>query len=444
LDIGCKLRVCRVTHFESNADTADKASTTDFQVTGAVNGFNLTPKYPGAKYNDLRAEVKAASNGNASYFDLVIWINGDASFTPETYKNLIISGNPTVANSNYLQEVAQKSMIVDVVYKDLSGTTGQVRPTNVVKTYTGGSNGDAVIATDYVGNSTAKNGFYAFDGISDIWGITAPEMSDTTIHIGGASYVAVRKDMRYLGHLSNASNSTTELIAERASITVDTPYALYTAGGLKVIHPDTGAEKEISEVADVLGCFALTHSKYGAWFSASGTKRGKIYNALGVVNNFGGPGAQADRDILANNQINLVVLEDSSIYLKGNFSGTLSNSKMSWNNIVDLIIFIRKSTTPSFENYIEEPADFITMRHMYQEVNPFLQSLVDKRALYSARYVGDQGATKLEDLQINTPDDLDNGKLRVRMFIKPINAVNEIAVDVVITKSGVSFEDVLI
>src|SRR5690606_8456841 len=76
--------------------------------SGALTLFSITPKYPGLDYNNLRVSVQTASNGNSNYFDLEVRHLLEPDLT-ETYRNLIIVGNPTVAESHYLDEVIRGS-----------------------------------------------------------------------------------------------------------------------------------------------------------------------------------------------------------------------------------------------------------------------------------------------------------------------------------------------
>ncbi len=448
LERGAQLRVNRVVHYTDVSDsattTAVKATTTAFSNSTPTALFSLTLKYAGADYNNIRAAIEAASNGNSLYFNLRIYHINDSSLT-ETYQNLkaplVAAAGPTIANSHYLDAVIKGSQLVDVTYNDLSGiaTALLLRPANVVKTYASGSDGGTVVAVDYVGDSAGGTGFYAFNPYADAMQICAPEMSDNDIHVGGSAYAAARTDLQYFAHLANTNTSATGYITDRDTTAIDSKYTAFFGGGVKVLDQTTGVSKSISELGDVLGICAYSDRTAHEWFSFAGINRGFIPNCLGVVNNFGTPALQDDLELLAQHQINMVVQMDGRIYLSGNFSGQLTNDAMSWNNAVRLIIYQQKSLGPALRAFLEEPGDIQTFKAIYRGVEPFLDMLVRERALFSYSWQGDQFASKLSDVTVNNLTDLGNGKYKARLFEKIIPSLNEITVDIVVTPLSVNF-----
>lgn len=424
---------------------ASQATTTitDIDNIATVNGvelFGVAPKYHGADYDNLTMVISTASNGNAAYFNLSI-IHANESALQEDYFNLTIAGNPNIANSTYLNDVKVASALFDFTYLDLSGTSGSLRPADGIYYFGLGSDGTAPSVTDYSGDSAGQTGLYAFDSVDDMLQICAPEMSSTTLHIAGSAYAAARKDLVYFAHLSNANNTQSLLVADRATVGSDSYYTAFFAGGLKITDPVSGLVKEISELGDILGVAAYNDS-FGEWLSMAGTNRGLILNALGVVNNFGTNARYNDLNVLANRQINMVVASGGNIYLNGNYSGVLSNSKLSFLSAVRFLIYLQKSLTPTLKRYLQEPADIPTFKALFREVEPFLNQLVTDRALYSYRWDGDQDVKKIEDVIVNNPTDLDNGKYRVRLYLKIVPSLQEITVDLVSTSTSTSLENI--
>ncbi len=431
------LTASAVTLGASQAGTAITSSSSIVSAAN-VNLFNVAPKYAGVDYNNLTVIISAASNGNANYFNMSIVHALDSTLT-ETYSNLIIPGNPTVNGSTYLDEVKNASQLLDFTYLDLSATVGQQRPVNETFYFNSGSDGTVPVALDYVGDSGAKNGFYAFDVVDDALQIAAPEMSDNTIHLGGSAYTAARKDLVYFAHLANSNTTAATLITARQTTNIDSLYTAFFAGGLQITDPVTGATKNISEIGDILGVAAYNDS-FAVWFSMAGVNRGLISNALGVVNNFGGTALYNNLNQLANAQVNMVIVQDNQIYLNGNYSAVLANSKLSFLNAVRFIIYLQKSLAPTLRRYLQEPGDIPAFKALYREVEPFLNDLITGRAIFEYSWQGDQDAKSLDDLQINNTTDLDNGKYKVRLFLKIVGSLQEIVVDITVTSTGVSFE----
>lgn len=458
LNRGGKLRIVNVRHYTdpTDPDTLDADFADTVNVVGpdpvtpgdpAVTLFNLDPKYPGADYNNLKAVISAPSNGQDTlgYFNLTLFIQGDEFYTTEEYINLKLpSGRPGVTDQNFLSEVLANSELVTPSYVDLSGIAGttQLVPTMGTLSFTNGTDGGAVVPTDIVGNKAAGTGIYALDGYSDMYDFAAPSVTDPVVHIAGANYAQERGEIEYLAHLDHNIKSPTGLISARAAITVDSKYYSVFSGGVQILDPQTGEVRAISEVADVMGIGAYVDENFRPWFAHSNYVRGFIPNAVGVNYNLGSAGAYPQLNQLANRQINMVVAAHGVVYLKGNYSGQFGNSKASFRNVVRLLIYIKKSLKPILEKYLDEPNDFVTFRTIYNEVKPFLQSLKDGRATHTVpNWQGDQDATKMSELKINTPADIDAGKYRILLTINPIVGINEIVLTIGISSSGIEFED---
>lgn len=448
LNRGGNLRILNLRHYSdaSNPSTLTAVKAGEEAINVSTDGgnqaiANLEPKYAGAGYNKLVVDVKAPSNGQtaAGYFDLEIYIQGQETYTREVYQNLRVDGKPTALEANWLLEVTKRSKLVDVTYLDTSSITEAILvPVKETLTFTGGSDGDPVTPTDYIGNSAAGTGFYAFDGVLDIYDLAAPTVSDTSVHIAGASYAEARQDIEYLGHL-DYSGGTAGIISEREDVTVNSKYYSLFSGGVEIIDPLTGLRRVIPEVADVMGIGAYVDTTFDPWIAQFNTTRGFIPNATGVGLNLGFD----NLNLLANRQVNMVVANRGLVYLNGNYTGQFENSKASYRNIVRLLIYIKKSLRPILERYLGEPNDFVTWKQLYNEVSPFLQSLEDGRAVYPNgwQWQGDQYATDLSQLVINNAADVDAGKYKVKLLLNPIGAMNEIELTIGINGSDVEFVD---
>lgn len=446
LSRGAKLRINKVGHYTtiSNPATLDavKATINDtvtpFAVDGATDLFDIRVKFPGVDYNNLVIQIVDASNGDTNSFNLIITHTQDSNVN-ETYENISIPTGSTVANSSYLKDVSSKSAILDVVYFNTTGATAPIRPVNGTWSFTGGTNGGAIVDADYVGDA-AGTGFNAFDKFDDFEVVAALDRDTQAVLTAGATYAKNREDCVFFGHLPLSNITTTTLKAARLATTIDTRFAALFEGGIKIPSPFFENQFiDISELGDVVGAAMRSSAEFGPWWSFAGTNRGFIDNAVGVVNNFV---ELAKQNELAQRQINMVVNIGGQIYIKGNFSAQLASSRKSFLNVVKLIIHIKKSLRPTLERYLEQPNDFRTFREIYNEVAPFLDSLVgnEKRALIDYDWRGDQYANQESDLKINTPGDLAQGKYKVELWMKEVVSLQEFTINIISAPSGVSFE----
>lgn len=434
LEKGAYLRVNRIA-----AGTPAIASSDAF-LDGLDSVFQLVSKYPGADYNNLKVIVSDATNGDADSFNLTVQHLVDSTLV-ESYENLKIEGNPTVAESDYLSKVQKNSTLISVVYSDLSSTSGAIRPTNGDKTFTGGSDGSTPAVADYIGSSSGGNGFYAFDPYDDSYALVCPAVGEgdlAGLTVGGSTYAENREDLIYYAHLSLDNTTTTALLAEKPAI--NTMYTMLSSGGLYITHPISGNTTEIPEIGDALAVMAKNHRELGEWYSFFGPTLGRINNTLGVVNNFGSTSRFSDLNLLAQRQINMVVSRNNLVYLADAYTTETADSPTNHVSIVNLIIFIKKVLRPLLEGFMGMPLDIPLMSSIYYTVKPFLDGLKDTktgRALHDYSWDGDQFAGSISELQVNNPEDVGMGKYTVNLSIIPIAPLKEITINIILTRAGV-------
>lgn len=434
LKAGGQIRFNGIRHY---TDITDKSTLS--AVTGAlaapipnatpVGLFSATAKYPGADYNNINIIISAASNGKADYFNMRVILTTDAVNATEDYFNLQVT-NTLVGDSKYLDDVNNRSNLVIFTYIDLSALVAQTRPVNGTYSITGGTDGGAVVQTDYIGDPGVKTGLYAFDAFDDFFDIAIPVISDGSVNTALALYADNRKDCQAIIHLPHSVQTAAQLVTARGS--VDSKYAAYFAGGISKTDAVTGAVNTYSEIADIININNYVDDKFKPWTSRANFVRGIIKDATGVVNNFAGD--TNNLNLLAGNQINVVINKKGKVYLKGNFSGQLETSKASFFNIVRGLIFLKKTLEPTLEKYLEEPCDIPTFIKLAKEVEPFLDSLTDGEFFYKGAgqskkgydWKGDQDAADITKVVINNLPDINLGNYKVILDIYPINSIQAI------------------
>lgn len=433
LTAGAFLRVNRVA-----AGTPAVATSTAF-ADGATPVFQIIAKYAGVDYNNVKATVGAASNGDADSFNLTIEHLVDTTLV-ELYENIKIVGNPNVASSDYLSRVTKNSTLVSVVYSDLSGTSGQVRPDNADKTLSAGSDGTTPAVADYIGAQADQDGFYAFDPYDDSYALVCPAVSEDDLDgltVGGATYAGNRKDLVFYAHLSTDNTTATALIAAKPA--VNTEYVMLTSGGRYITHPISGEKVEIPEIGMVLAQMAKVHREYGEWYAFFGPTLGALPNTLGAVNNFGSTSNFADLNLLAQRQINMVVTRNNLTYLADAYTTQTDESPTNHVSVVNLLIYMKKALKPLLETFLGLPLDILLMTRIYLVCKAFMDNLVRDRALFDYSWEGDQFATSLSALQVNDPEEVGMGRYKINLRIIPISPLKEITVNIIITRAGVSF-----
>ena len=432
---GAQLRVCRV-----NAASVPAVKATAKTIKNAdgvpVTLFTVQPKYEGADYNNVKIEILAASNGDVNYFDMAITHSAEPSLN-EYYPNVSAFKKDVASNQSNLNDIKKQSQLLDFTYADCSSATLLIPATLAASAFSGGVDPSGFVDADYTGAMAT------FDEIEDALVMAVPEMDSDVINAAGATYARTRGDLVFFGHLPNSENTAAGLVTERTTIAENTKHLALFGGGLRVRHPETLEEMQISEMGDILGLVAYVHSTFGPWFSLAGQEKGAIPDCLGVVNNFGTPAKFSDLNLLANSQINMAVVKNSIPQLTGNFSGQFANNQEKFLSVVFLVLWMKKVLKPVLEGYLEEPNDPITFRRIYHHIKPFLDDLKSPqyRALYEYEYYGDQDATTLDELQVNNPVDVQNGKYKINLKIWPIPSMQELTFNLMLVQGeGVTIE----
>ncbi len=403
--------------------------------------FEITMKNPGKDGNNMVVVISQGSNGQANSYNLNVSHRTDSSVS-ESYTNITIPNaaylDPSFNNKTYLKDIVNNSIHINVGYKDLYGEVPIVYEAPLLLNYSGGTDGTVPTAIDFIGSSNSNLGFYAFDNYTDSYYLVSFDIDDESVDVAGASYAFIRQDIFYAIWLTSETKQA--LITERDNLNIDNKFVFFVGAGLLTKNQATNEIEDITPLADILAAANRSDAEFGPWYSFAGPNRGIITDVLGVNVNFGTPAKAKDLDELANRGINMVVNKNNSVKLWGNFTGQIASDQERYISIVKLIIFIKKSLRPTLETFLEEPNDIPTWKRIYYVVKPFLDSLVTRRALYSYQWLGDQDAKGMNDLAINNPTDVQDGKYKVRLNIKAINSIQDITIDITLTPTGLDFE----
>jgi len=429
LESGGSARICRILH--NDAAKAAAVAILDDSVS-ADELFKIVPKYEGEEANGWKVKILQPSNDEDDFFDLMI--DTGNSETIEYYRNLTITGDPTVDHNlpqNYLKDIVDNSNLVDVVYETIDYSITVEPPKVAEYQFSGGSDGTAVSSADYTAVA-----FESFNNYNEAYHVAALGMYDSAVHVIGIAYANKRKDLFYFCEIDPTKKTTTDIKAERDSVNSNSKYIRYFAGALEYQGPQ-GSDIQVGNLADVCSKAVLSEVNYTPWLSFSGKKRGVLGNVSKVINNFGSPASTLDMDTLANSQINLVVQRGGEVFLTGNFTGLNYNSQEQWANVVKLVMYLRKSLLPTLENYLEEPNDIPTWSQIYYTVKPFFDGLStgQNRALYDYSWEGDQFASSLDNLQVNKKADVLQGKYKVSLTIIPVASMQEFSLNIILDSS---------
>ena len=398
----------------------------------------VEPKYPGADYNGIKVEVKAATNGNPNAFDIKLtWPSnpdGSESYSavPMPDPNLEWEKQTFLNNLNKLSSTFNFRKAATA--PTLTGATKvEVVPATMV--FAGGSDGAPVTDSDFIGDGT-DNGFHAFDTVSDSMIVAVPGARIDAIHTSGVAYATLRQDMVYYGSVLAVPGKAEEAATAKDEAIGDSEFAQISTGGIR--HYDTASDMEIEldEVADTIGLTVWTHNNRGAWFDPASKQSATVLNALGVVQNFGTPARLSELNILANHGINAMVYRDGSIEWTSSYTSQKTNSALSFVSSMFLVFYIKNTMIPVYRSYLKEPCDTVTFKAMWNQIRPFLDNLArtSTRALWKYEYMGDQDASSLDTLTVNQKNDVQMGKYKAYLKLWLIVPMIEVTLNIMLVQ----------
>ncbi len=327
-----------------------------------------------------------------------------------------------------------------------SGITGTI-DAGAVQTLTGGVQDVTLInATDYIGDAIARNGIHSFDAVTDITKIAVPEKAIPALDIALAAYADMRKDLRAILRTPIGIDGA-GIVAYREGTSpysfspVDTFRASMFTGGLRILHPITGLEVQISEIGDVIGSYSRKDNTTKDWFTVGGPKRGRIKNALGVIFNLGTPAYSATADVVDVHGVNAIIDHETfGPVIWGNSTLQKADTLLKHDNVADLMIFLSRALKPLIQSESFDPNDIETWKAIHRRVTPLLDYVKEGRGIWNYLYQGDQDIDTIDQAVVNTDENIDAGMYVFNLFISPKVGMKYSGVKVIVTNSGVNFE----
>ena len=185
-----------------------------------------------------------------------------------------------------------------------------------------------------------------------------------------------------------------------------------------------------------LGVMAYTEETSEVWFAPAGFNRGGL--------NQGNAGCQVlqaseqlmarDRDTLYEANINpIATFVSEGLVVFGQKTLQVTQSALDRINVRRLLIFIKKEISRISNSILFEQNVQVTWNRFLTRAVPFLEGVKQRFGLTDFRVILDGTTT--------TPDLIDRNIMYAKVLLKPARAIEFIAVDFVITRTGASFDD---
>jgi hypothetical protein len=185
-----------------------------------------------------------------------------------------------------------------------------------------------------------------------------------------------------------------------------------------------------------LGAMSSCEKKYELWFAPAGYTRGNLSKGsagIPVIESRQMLTAE-ERDKLYEANINpIATLPENSIVIFGQKTLQLTSKAYDRINVRRLMIFVKKEVSRMAATILFDQNIKVTQNRFLGKIYPFLEGIQVKLGLTDWKVVIKEGSS--------TPTITDKNILYIKVFLKPAEAIEFIAIDFTITNSAVDFED---
>jgi phage tail sheath protein FI len=178
--------------------------------------------------------------------------------------------------------------------------------------------------------------------------------------------------------------------------------------------------------------YAFTDNNAEIWSAPAGLTRGRLYSALKAEY----VPTQGERDVLYLANVNCIatfVRDGINVY--GQKTLQRKPTALDRVNVRRLMLYLRKVVATAVNYVTFEPSDETTWVQITNLIEPYLQTIKDRR-----------GLTEFQvrcDSTTNTPDVIDRNEMRVIILLKPSRSAEYISIDFVLTPTGVSLSELV-
>jgi len=185
-----------------------------------------------------------------------------------------------------------------------------------------------------------------------------------------------------------------------------------------------------------LGTFASSEAKSQVWFAPAGFNRGGLTEGsagmpvVGVSERV----RSKDRDTLYEANINpIATFPSEGIVIFGQKTLQVTPSALDRINVRRMLIYVKREISKIANNILFDQNTNVTWARFTGPTNRFLSAVQSGGGLTEFKVVLDETTT--------TPDLVDRNIVYAKIFLKPARAIEYIAIDFNITRTGASFDD---
>jgi phage tail sheath protein FI len=233
--------------------------------------------------------------------------------------------------------------------------------------------------------------------------------------------------------VNNKGNEATDCRDYRLStFNINSSYVALYSNWLNVYDKWNSKYRWVPASGHVAGIYANTDDVSEPWFAPAGLNRGIINQ----VRKLGWNPVKGERDILYKNGLNPIVsFPGQGKVVWGQKNMLDKSSAFNRVNVRRLFIIVGKAVSTALKYFLFEPNDSFTRLAIINMIDPFLRDVVARRGIFDYLIVCDE--------RNNTAERIDRNELWCDIYIKPTRAAEFIVLNLIATKTGASFTELV-
>lgn len=240
------------------------------------------------------------------------------------------------------------------------------------------------------------------------------------VHAAIVSVAEHRKDCVAVLDMPNDTDVNSLVEFRKVTSNINSSFAAYYAGWLKVIDPTSGREVEIPPSGDVAAVYARSQQDAAIWDAPAGLRRGVIGDVIGMNKVF----SEDDRTTLYKAGINPIqVFEGEGVVVWGQKTATAVASSVDRLNVRFLLNYVRNTAVASLKPFVFQANTEFTRSSIHSLLENFLDGVQANGGIYG-KYID-------VSTDINTPEVIQGNQLLVHIYLQPTRTGEFIQVDTI-------------
>jgi hypothetical protein len=392
------------------------------------NNLSLDPKasnYIAKVIGDQKFTYDSTENymkveGNHRNASRYVRVKSVDSKTPNYFDN---NGQPKATYTGLIPAVGSGSL-----GGSFDGGTGTLIPTSRVANYYDKINAtdtQGLIADDYTNmlNLLANADDYKFNVLLTPGLVDDAHASPITKAINNTQ---MRGDSIYVVDLASYGKTVANVITEAADR--DTSYAAAYWPWCLVADPDTGGQVWVPASTLIGGVYAFNDRSSEPWFAPAGINRGGLTNVIRPERKL----TASNRDDLYEANVNPIAsFPGTGVVVYGQKTLQKRASALDRVNVRRLLIELKNYIGQVSQTLVFEQNTAATRNNFLAQVNPYLESVVQRSGLYAFKVVMDDSN--------NTPDVIDRNQMVGQIYLQPTKTAEFIILDFNVLPTGATF-----